>query len=68
MSLFDGYLLRAAAAEAVASVSLSHALSCRCLVCRAALGDEAALDEVLATLYEFRLPAVLDRLVDEARG
>lgn len=32
--------------EAVASVSLSHAEHCDCVMCRAANGDEAALREM----------------------
>jgi hypothetical protein len=38
------------AREAVASVALSHEESCRCVVCRAADGDEAALGEALEVL------------------
>lgn len=36
--------------EAVASVSLSHDEGCRCLTCRAALGDEEALAQIMADL------------------
>ncbi len=38
--------------EAVASVSLSHDDGCRCLTCRAALGDERALGQIMAGLAE----------------
>ena len=40
------------AREAIASVALSHPGSCRCLTCRAALGDEDAFAEVFAELED----------------
>jgi hypothetical protein len=38
--------------EAAASVSLSHAEDCPCLVCRGAQGDEDALAELLLSLED----------------
>lgn len=47
MSDLDRLLFVMQVKEAAASVSLSHAEGCRCLVCRAAGGDEDAMAEVL---------------------
>lgn len=38
--------------EAIASVSLSHEASCRCLICRAALGDYDAIEQMMVLINE----------------
>lgn len=48
--MFDEFLLR----ESVASVALSHDEGCRCLTCRAALGDPIAWQELMIKLYDER--------------
>lgn len=38
--------------EAIATAALSHDERCHCRVCKAALGDEKAFEEILAILSE----------------
>lgn len=49
--------------EAIASTAIEHGEGCKCTVCRAAAGDQAAFDDVVLAVLGGDLPPLGSRRV-----